>query len=119
MDMREMVAKVKAGEPLYGKSDMSAYHQGVAARNSRYSALLMHIVPWANFANHNQVSRGLTAIVNHLTNSSTVWIQQNIISKPRENWMLKARGRHELNNCHFYHISKPRSNSTRCLNCTY
>lgn len=55
-DMREMVDKVKRGEPLYGTSDLSDYHQGVAARNSRYSALMAHIVPWANFVNHNQVS---------------------------------------------------------------
>jgi hypothetical protein len=55
-DMREMVDKVKRGEPLYGASDLSEYHQGVAARNSRYSALMAHIVPWANFVNHNQVS---------------------------------------------------------------
>lgn len=51
-----MVDKVKRGESLYGTSDLSEYHQGVAARNSRYSALLAHIVPWANFVNHNQVS---------------------------------------------------------------
>ena len=55
MDMREMTDKVKRGEPLYGKSEMTPYLQGVAARNSRYSALMLHIVPWANFANHNQV----------------------------------------------------------------
>jgi hypothetical protein len=56
MDMREMVDKVKQGEPLYGVSTMSNYLQGVAARNSRYSQLFIHVVPWANFANHNQVS---------------------------------------------------------------
>lgn len=56
MDMREMVDKVKKGEPLYGASDLTPYHQGVAARNSRYSALLFHVVPWVNFVNHNQVS---------------------------------------------------------------
>jgi hypothetical protein len=28
--------------------------QGVAARQSRYSALFMHVVPWFNFVNHNQ-----------------------------------------------------------------
>lgn len=55
MDMREMVDKVKKGEPLYGHSDLTPYMQGVAARNSRYSALLGHVVPWANFVNHNQV----------------------------------------------------------------
>jgi C-terminal of NADH-ubiquinone oxidoreductase 21 kDa subunit len=56
MDMKEMVEKVKKGEPLYGKTDLTPYMQGVAARNSRYSALLAHIIPWANFTNHNQVS---------------------------------------------------------------
>ena len=55
MDMREMVDKVKKGEPLYGHSDLTPYMQGVAARNSRYSALLGHVLPWANFVNHNQV----------------------------------------------------------------
>ncbi|KAH7308681.1 NADH-ubiquinone oxidoreductase 21 kDa subunit [Stachybotrys elegans] len=54
MDMREMVDKVKAGEPLYGKSTLSPYLQGVAARQSRYSALLFSIVPWFNFVNHDQ-----------------------------------------------------------------
>jgi hypothetical protein len=58
MDMREMVDKVKKGEPLYGKSDLTPYMQGVAARNSRYSALMANVVPWANFVNHNQVSWG-------------------------------------------------------------
>ena len=56
MDMREMVDKVKKGEPLYGQSDLTPYMQGVAARNSRYSALMAQVVPWANFVNHNQVS---------------------------------------------------------------
>jgi hypothetical protein len=54
MDMREMVAKVKAGEPLYGKSDLSPYLQGVAARQSRYSALFLSTIPWFNFVNHDQ-----------------------------------------------------------------
>ncbi|KAF7511599.1 hypothetical protein GJ744_004187 [Endocarpon pusillum] len=54
MDMREMVDKVKKGEPLYGHSELTPYMQGVAARNSRYSALLGHVVPWMNFVNHNQ-----------------------------------------------------------------
>lgn len=55
MDMKEMVAKVKKGEPLYGETTLSPYMQGVAARNSRFSSLFFHIVPWANFTNHNQV----------------------------------------------------------------
>lgn len=55
MDMREMVDKVKKGEPLYGVSELSPYVQGVAARNSRYSSLFLHVMPWFNFVNHNQV----------------------------------------------------------------
>lgn len=54
MDMREMVAKVKAGEPLYGESSLTPHMQGVAARQSRYSSLFMAIMPWFNFVNHNQ-----------------------------------------------------------------
>lgn len=54
MDMREMVAKVKAGEPLYGESRLTPNMQGVAARQSRYSTLFMGAMPWFNFVNHNQ-----------------------------------------------------------------
>jgi hypothetical protein len=54
MDMREMVDKVKKGEPLYGVSELTPYMQGVAARQSRYSALFMGTLPWFNFVNHNQ-----------------------------------------------------------------
>lgn len=54
LDSREMVAKVKAGQPLYGESRLSPYLQGVAARQSRYSALFLSTVPWFNFVNHNQ-----------------------------------------------------------------
>jgi hypothetical protein len=54
MDMREMVAKVKAGEPLYGASTLTPYMQGVASRNSRYSGVFLHVLPWFNFVNHNQ-----------------------------------------------------------------
>jgi len=54
MDMREMVTKVKAGEPLYGTSTTTPYIQGVASRNSRYSGVWLHILPWFNFVNHNQ-----------------------------------------------------------------
>jgi hypothetical protein len=56
MDMREMVDKVKKGEPLYGTSQVSSYLQGVAARNSRYSQLFIHVLPWFNIVNHDQVS---------------------------------------------------------------
>lgn len=55
MDMREMVDKVKKGEPLYGNSQVSSYLQGVAARNSRYSELFIHVLPWFNIVNHDQV----------------------------------------------------------------
>lgn len=54
MDMREMVDKAKKGEPLYGKSQLTEHMQGVAARNSRYSGIFTHIIPMANFVNHNQ-----------------------------------------------------------------
>ncbi|KAH8883140.1 NADH-ubiquinone oxidoreductase 21 kDa subunit [Thozetella sp. PMI_491] len=54
MDMREMVDKVKVGEPLYGVSQLSPSMQGVAARQSRYSALFTGVLPWFNFVNHNQ-----------------------------------------------------------------
>lgn len=52
MDMREMVDKVKRGEPLYGKSNLTEYMQGVAHRNSRYAATFAHVIPWPNFVNH-------------------------------------------------------------------
>src|SRR4051812_49203212 len=55
MDMKEMVQKVKNKEPLYGTSTLDAHMQGVAARNSRYSQLFFHVIPWFNFVNHNQV----------------------------------------------------------------
>ncbi|CAJ2503670.1 Uu.00g110640.m01.CDS01 [Anthostomella pinea] len=54
MDMQEMVTKVKAGEPLYGESKLTPHMQGVAARQSRYSALFTAVLPWFNFVNHNQ-----------------------------------------------------------------
>ncbi|KAI1379262.1 NADH-ubiquinone oxidoreductase 21 kDa subunit [Hypoxylon crocopeplum] len=54
MDMQEMVAKVKAGEPLYGESKLTPHMQGVAARQSRYSALFTAVLPWFNFVNHSQ-----------------------------------------------------------------
>ena len=54
MDMREMVDKVKRGEPPYGESQMSPYLQGVAARQSRYSALFFSAIPWFNFVSHDQ-----------------------------------------------------------------
>ncbi|TQS37986.1 hypothetical protein Golomagni_01517 [Golovinomyces magnicellulatus] len=54
LDMKEMVSKVKKGEPLYGVSTTSPYIQGVASRNSRYAGVWYHVLPWFNFVNHNQ-----------------------------------------------------------------
>ena len=53
-DMREMVDRVKKGQKPYGESRLSPYMQGVAARNSRYSALFLWGIPWFNFVNHEQ-----------------------------------------------------------------
>ena len=52
MDMREMVDKVKRGEPLYGTTEMTEYMQGIAHRNSRYAATFAHVLPWPNLVNH-------------------------------------------------------------------
>ena len=49
MDMEEMVAKLRAGEPLYGKSEMDVYHQQVAASQSRYSQLKFRKTPLFKF----------------------------------------------------------------------
>ncbi|KEQ92926.1 hypothetical protein AUEXF2481DRAFT_7289 [Aureobasidium subglaciale EXF-2481] len=54
MDMREMVDRVKRGEELYGKSQLTEYMQGAASRQSRYSGIWIHMMPWFNFVNHNQ-----------------------------------------------------------------
>lgn len=54
MDMREMTEKVKRGEPLYGQTTLTEYMQGAAARQSRYSGVFLHVMPWFNFVNHNQ-----------------------------------------------------------------
>lgn len=70
MDMREMVDKVKKGEPLYGKSSLTPYMQGVAARNSRYTGVYLHLLPWFNFVNHDQVYLSLTYLEEVSTNQS-------------------------------------------------
>ena len=54
MDMKEMTGRVKRGEPLYGVSTMTEYMQGVASRQSRYSGVYLHVMPWFNFVNHAQ-----------------------------------------------------------------
>lgn len=92
MDMREMVTKVKKGEPLYGESELTPYVQGVAARNSRYSSLLFHVVPFFNFVNHNQVSFDMgTRCPSILTGFSMALIPPNTTSKPSENLKPKNR----------------------------
>lgn len=53
-DMREMTDRVKAGLPLYGATELTDYMQGVAARNSRYTGVFLHVVPMFNFVNHSQ-----------------------------------------------------------------
>jgi hypothetical protein len=52
MDMREMTDRVKKGVPLYGKSTLTEYMQGIASRQSRYSGVWLHVMPWFNFVNH-------------------------------------------------------------------
>ena len=54
MDMREMTDRVRKGQPLYGTSTMTEYMQGVASRQSRYSGVFLHVMPWFNLVNHNQ-----------------------------------------------------------------
>jgi len=95
MDMREMVDKVKKGEPLYGHSELTPYMQGVAARNSRYSALLGHVLPWMNFVNHNQVSLARAVCAEKVEFSadiiySMVSIQRNTINKQSESWRQRG-----------------------------
>ncbi|KAK1059769.1 hypothetical protein LTR74_012395 [Friedmanniomyces endolithicus] len=53
-DMAEMTARVRKGEPLYGVSGLTEYMQGVASRQSRYSGVFLHVMPWFNFVNHGQ-----------------------------------------------------------------
>lgn len=85
MDMREMVDKVKRGESLYGKSSLTPYMQGVASRNSRYTGVWLHVIPWFNFVNHEQVSLEEGSCISELTDTSMALIQPNITSRPREN----------------------------------
>jgi hypothetical protein len=54
MDTREMVDKVKRGEPLHGKSTLPEHHQDMAARNSRNANFFLFILPWFNLVNHDR-----------------------------------------------------------------
>jgi hypothetical protein len=89
--MREMVDKVKKGEPLYGTTDLTPYMQGVAARNSRFSALMANVVPWANFVNHNQVSTEHSPPCSAIDGlcQSMVSTPQSITNKLRESSRLR------------------------------
>jgi hypothetical protein len=86
-----MVDKVKKGEPLYGTTDLTPYMQGVAARNSRFSALMANVVPWANFVNHNQVSRGGSTSGSEINGfcQSMALTPQSITNKLRESSRLR------------------------------
>jgi len=68
MDMREMTDRVKAGLPVYGNSRLTDYMQGVAARQTRYTALFLHVIPWFNFVNHPHVSDYLSQSLECETN---------------------------------------------------
>lgn len=88
MDMREMVNKVKTGQPLYGNSTVTPYLQGVAARNSRYSELFIHVLPWFNLVNHDQVRSPVIASLGmavYMADSSisTASTPQSTINKPK------------------------------------
>jgi hypothetical protein len=45
-DQRELSELAKAGKSVYGETDMSEYLQGVASRNSTWSQLKLHAMPW-------------------------------------------------------------------------
>lgn len=45
-DLKELSARVAAGKPVYGETDLSPYLQGVAARNSTWSQLKLSLMPW-------------------------------------------------------------------------
>lgn len=70
--MREMVDKIKKGEPLYGISSLTPYMQGVASRNSRYTGVWLYVIPWFNFVNHQQV-RSKIGTYEPEANSCAAW----------------------------------------------
>ena len=45
-DKKEMSERVAKGLPVYGESDLTPYMQGLAARNSTYSAVFLGVMPW-------------------------------------------------------------------------
>jgi len=46
LDMQEMTERAKRGLPLYGVSSQTPWVQNVAFRNSQYSQLFFHAMPW-------------------------------------------------------------------------
>lgn len=99
MDMKEMVQKVKRKEPLYGESVLTPYMQGVAARNSRYSQIFFHVMPWFNLVNHNQVRAPLHTHLRGaiLPNSkySMVWTLPSTSLLLRTSWRESVSSRKE------------------------
>ncbi|KAM0747007.1 hypothetical protein T439DRAFT_318262 [Meredithblackwellia eburnea MCA 4105] len=51
-DLEELSARVKAGKPVYGETDLPEYVQGVAHNNSQWSLLKFGVLPWFNLVNH-------------------------------------------------------------------
>ena len=45
-DQRELSELKAAGKSVYGTTDMSEYLQGMASRNSTWSQLKLHAMPW-------------------------------------------------------------------------
>lgn len=97
MDMREMVDKVKRKEPLYGSSSLSPYMQGVASRNSRYTGVWLHVIPWFNFVNHEQVCYSFLIkwYIGKLMVSSTAWTLRSTINKLKESLLLSELKTHK------------------------
>ena len=77
MDMREMVDRVKKGEPIYGVSSLSPYMQGVAARNSRYTGIWTYVIPWFNFVNHPQVRVTASSMIRNAREADEIALIQH------------------------------------------
>ncbi|EJD47886.1 hypothetical protein AURDEDRAFT_102027 [Auricularia subglabra TFB-10046 SS5] len=52
LDLKELSERARKGLPLYGTSGETSWIQNVAFRNSQYSQLFFHAVPWFNLARH-------------------------------------------------------------------
>lgn len=102
MDMREMTDHVKRGEPLYGKTTLTEYMQGVASRNSRYTGVFLHVIPMFNFVNHNQVClfSGLCEVFGANSMCSMVWTQQSTTKTRSGSWMRRGWQRECLGRSH-------------------